>query len=118
MDRSQQLTKPMDLSEEELCGGIEDIDVEEGEPMTQLLKHIPPHKAITKVPKDPENVKFMVTTQKLLKKVVFEGTLLAYILTLKWRIGTYRITAISLSGCQPNTYTRYIMKNQRLCGWS
>lgn len=58
------------------------MDSEEGEPMYWLPKYIPPCKGITKVPKDPDNAKFMISIPLLLKKVVSEGMLLGHILSL------------------------------------
>lgn len=82
----------MDLGEEKLHGGIKEIHVKEGELMTMLPKYIRPCKAIAKFPNDPDNEKFMVSTPLLLEKVVFEGTLLTHISTLKmeyWDLGDH-----------------------------
>jgi len=65
IDKSKQLTEPLDLDEEELCAGIEDNHAEEVEPITWLPKYIPPQKAIAKVLKDLNNEKFMVSTPSL-----------------------------------------------------
>lgn len=45
MDKSQKPHEPLDLEEEELCGSIKEMDVKEGEHITQLSKYIPPKKA-------------------------------------------------------------------------
>lgn len=79
MDWSQQSTETRDLSEEELHEYIEEIYIEEGKPMTLIPKYIPLCKPTTKVPKDPDNTKFMVTMPLLSKKVVFESAYLAHI---------------------------------------
>lgn len=81
------------MSKEEVREGIEEIDVEEGESMTWLPKYIPPWKATTKLPRDPNNAKFMVTMPLLLEKVVFEGILWARIAPLKmedWDLGDHK----------------------------
>lgn len=68
------------------------MDAQEVELMTRLSKYIPPHKGTTKVPKDSDNVKFMISTPLLLKKVVFEGVFLGHILMLKledWDVGDH-----------------------------
>lgn len=83
MDKSKQLMDPMDLGEEELHGGIEELDAKEFEPITRLPKYIPPRKPTTKVPKYPNNVKFMVSTLLLPENVLFQGPLLGQILNLK-----------------------------------
>lgn len=76
--KSKQPMEPLDLHEEELCrGGIEEIDVEEVEPINQMSKYIPPRKSMTKEPKDLDASKFMVSTPLLLENMFFNGMLLA-----------------------------------------
>lgn len=92
MDKSKQLIEPLGLDEEELHKGIEEIDVEDVEPITQLPKCISPRKSTAKVPKDPDSVKFMVSTPLLVEIVLFEGQLLAWIQNLKmedWDLGDH-----------------------------
>lgn len=72
----------MDLEVEELCDGVEELDAEEGDPITRILVYIPPWKGKSKVTKDPNSGKFMVF-MPLLPKVVFECMLLAHISVLK-----------------------------------
>jgi len=69
----------MDFDEEEMRGGVEEIDVEEVELMTQLPKYILPQKAIAKVSKDLDNTKFMVSMPLLSENVVLEGNFLTHI---------------------------------------
>lgn len=42
MDKSQQSHDPLDLDEEELHAGIEEMDAKEDEPIAWLPKYIPP----------------------------------------------------------------------------
>jgi len=44
MEKQKQLTKPQDLDEEELDEGIENINVEVVEPISQLPPCMPPRK--------------------------------------------------------------------------
>lgn len=83
MDKSKQPKGPLDLDEEELHGGIDEVDLEEVQPITWLLRYIPPRKSMTKVPKDLDNTKFMVSTPLLPKSVMVEGPLLAQIPNIK-----------------------------------
>jgi len=72
MDKSKKLMKPLELDKEELCRGIEDIDVEEAKPKTRFPPYIPPRKSAAKVPKNPYFVNFMVSTPLLPENVLFE----------------------------------------------
>lgn len=67
----------MDLDEEELIMGVEDIDTEEEVLITQLPPYIPPRKSIAKVTKDPDSVKYKVSIQLLPEDVPMEDDLLA-----------------------------------------
>jgi len=90
MDRSKKMTEPLDLDEEQLHGGIREIDTEEADPITHPPPYIPPRKATAKAPKDLDSVKFMVSTPLLLENVLFEGNLLAHIPNMKmedWDMG-------------------------------
>lgn len=49
------------MEAEELCDGVDELDVEEGEPIIRLLEYIPPRKGKTKVTKDMDSGKFMVS---------------------------------------------------------
>lgn len=83
MDKSQKPHEPLVLDEEELHGGIEEMKDKEGAHMTWLPKYIPPRKGKAKVSKDLDSAKFMVPTPLLQKRVVFEGSLLGCIPSLK-----------------------------------
>jgi len=64
--------KPLDLDEEELTTGIEEIDANEVMLITWLLPYIPLRKSTAKLTKDPNSVKFMVSTPLLLENIPFE----------------------------------------------
>jgi len=66
-DKAKQLEKIVDLEAEELCNGMEELDAEEGKPITKLLEYIPLQKGKMKVTKYMDLGKFMVSTQLLLK---------------------------------------------------
>lgn len=66
----------MDLEAEELCDGVEELDVEEGDAIAQLLTYIPLLKGKAKVPKDPDSSKFRISILLLLEEIVFEGVIL------------------------------------------
>lgn len=92
MDKVQQPHEPLDLDEEEFHRDIKEMNVKEGEPITQILKYIPSCKSTTKVPKDPNNTKFMISTPLLPEKVVFDGAMLGRIPSLKledWDLGDH-----------------------------
>jgi len=72
--------------------GTEDIDADEVVPITHLPFYIPPTKSIAKVTKDPNSVKFQVSTPMVLKNVPSEGNFLARIPYLKmedWDLGDH-----------------------------
>jgi len=83
MDKAKKLYETMDLDAEELCDGVEELDIDKGNPITKILAYIPLWKGKTKVTKDPDLGKFTISMPLLLEEVVFEGALLACILVLK-----------------------------------
>ena len=50
--------KPLELYEEDLTLGIEEIDADESLSITQLPPYVPPRKSTAKVTKDPNSTKF------------------------------------------------------------
>ena len=62
---------------------MEELDYEEGEPITNLPEYIPLWKGKMKVTKDLYSGKFMVSTPLLPEQVIFEGAFLAHNLVLK-----------------------------------
>lgn len=69
----------VDLEEEELGEGIENINVDEEEPISQLPLYMSPRKLTTKVTKDPDGVRFSICTPFPPKYVPFEGEFLALV---------------------------------------
>lgn len=63
--------------------GIEEFDIEEINPISQLPVYIPPLKGKTKVTKDPDSENFMVSTPLFPEQVEFEGPPLSCIPILK-----------------------------------
>ena len=61
----------MNLEEEEFHG-VEELDVEDDELITQIPEYIPPWKGKKKVTKDLDSKKFMVSTPLLLEHVEFK----------------------------------------------
>lgn len=82
MDRNKWSIEPLYFYEEDLTMGIEEIDADEAMLITQLPPYIPLRKSTTKITKDPDSTKFMVSTPFLVENVPFEGNLLAIILYL------------------------------------
>jgi len=74
MEKSKQPHKPLDIDEEDIRKGVEDLDSEEGELITRLPKSIHPQKGKVKVPKDLDNAKFTVSTPLFSEKVPFKST--------------------------------------------
>jgi len=68
--------EPQDLDEEEVTEGIENISVDEVEPISRLPPYIPLQNPTSKVTKDPDAIKFKVFTHLLLVEVPIEGDLL------------------------------------------
>lgn len=69
--------------EEEEYQDIEELDAEEAKLISRLPEYIPPQKGRTKVTKDPDSRKFIVSTPLFLEHVEFEGTTLVHIPVLK-----------------------------------
>lgn len=72
--------KPMesvDLEDEELETGVEDISVDEAKLISRLPPYMLSRKLIAKVTKGPDLVKFSICTPLLPEDVPFEGELLA-----------------------------------------
>lgn len=72
----------VDLEEEEYQG-VEELDVEEAEPITRLSEYIPLWKGKGKLTKDLDSGNFMVSTPLLLEQLEFGGAVLAHISMLK-----------------------------------
>ena len=70
------------IIEEDEDEGMEE-ETEPAHPPTKLLAYIPPQKGRTKVTKDPDSRKFVLSTPLLLEQVEFEGPRLARISVLK-----------------------------------
>lgn len=66
----------IDLEKEELETGVEDISVDEADPILWLPSYMPSRKLSIKVPKDPNVVKFSTCTPFLPEDVPFKGALL------------------------------------------
>jgi len=67
MDRTKKPIECLDLDEEDTIMGIEEIDADEAVSINRLPPYIPPRKYTTKVNKDPNSIKFMVSTPFLLE---------------------------------------------------
>jgi len=83
VDKAKQLSEPMDLGQEELHDGFEELDAYEGDPITRLPAYIHPWKGKVKVTRDPDSGKFAISMRLLLEEVVFECVLLLRIPVLK-----------------------------------
>lgn len=57
-NNNKKTMEPLDVDEEELTMGVEDIDVEESMTITQLSAYAPPRKSTTNVTKDPKSIKY------------------------------------------------------------
>lgn len=63
--------------------GAEEIDIEGADSISKLREYIPPCQGKEKVPKDPDEGKFMLNTLLLPDQITFEGSCLVHIPALK-----------------------------------
>lgn len=75
--------EPQDLVEEELADVLEEISVEEVEPISRLPLYLPPWMPKSKVMKDSDAIKYKVFTLLLPEDISIEGELLTRVLQMK-----------------------------------
>ena len=71
------------MDDEDLGIDVEEVEVQDADPITRLLEYIPPCKGKTKVPKDIDESKVPLQTPPLLDEIVFEGPCLGQVPLLK-----------------------------------
>jgi len=60
MDKAKKLYELVDLEAKKLHNGVEELAVNEGEPIARLSAYISLQKGKAKVPKDPDSGKFTI----------------------------------------------------------
>jgi len=91
-DKGKTVNIEIDDEEEDLQAFLEEIEPDEGVEeyilrmcaVTKLPKYVPPRKGKVKLPKDVDTVKSALKTPLLLNEILFEGSVLGHVPTMKF----------------------------------